>query len=128
MKAKQEQILELFRQGHSVAAIACRLDLTESIVRRHLDKARVIAEECPEGCLSVDDAARRIGMEERDLYYGIAAGNLRYVRRGRRKWLRMADVQIWLDNDQYRQEARAMMERLLAGKKTGGEAPEKQVT
>ena len=108
MRKKTLQILELFAKGMSRAAIANLLDCDIKAVRAALGAPP----RAPEGYISIQEAARRIGMEQITLRHAMERGDLRARWIGHFRYVRPGDVKFWMANHPYRQAAKQVLERL----------------
>ena len=116
MATKQQQIVDLIGQGYSVEAIACRIDVSTNAVRLTLSRLGISTVVVPSGHVTIHEAARRVGMDDYELYRGMTRGDLRHVACGSRYYVTMEWVHIWMNNAPYRVQAREMARRLFAYK------------
>jgi hypothetical protein len=110
---RQKQIMELFKQGYSVDAIACKLGIKFNTVGWYLRKIHVPACTTPPGYITIEEAARKVGMGIPELRKGIKLGDLRFVMHNRRIFTTHTWVRNFINNLPYRLQAKKMQEKLF---------------
>jgi hypothetical protein len=90
--------------------IASMLSLCRATVMKHLAPFLVP----PQGYFSVKQAADAIGMKQRTIIAAIHAGEMRRIYYNGHVYVKMEWVYHWIDNNQYRQQARALARKALS--------------
>lgn len=113
---RHREVLELYNQGFSINAIGNRLNYPAKTVTRILSTVLGVKRHTqpPSGYLGLDAAAKRFGLRKEDLRYGINSGRLQCVSHARRLYVKLEDVQVWLNDSKERRFAREAMRKVLA--------------
>ena len=119
MTTKQQQIVDLVAEGYSVEAIACCIGVSTNAVRLTLSRLGISTVAVPPGHVTIHDAARRVRMDDYELYRGMARGDLKHVKCVSRYYVTMEWVDIWMNNAPYRVQAREMVRRLFGDSGAG---------
>lgn len=114
LSPRAKEVLELHNQGCSLNAISCRLGITVGLVRWFLRTSlHIPPPSIPDGYFTISKIAKMFGLPVRGLLKAVNEGQLKTTQFGKIRYLTIDQVQFWINNRPYREQARKLQERLL---------------
>lgn len=112
MSKRYQQFLALWEEGHTLAGISLRLNISCEACRRIANRLDLSHAEPPPGYMSLLEAARRIHEDYWVLYNYAYRGSLKTIYHQGHRWVSMDQIQAWINDAPYREQARELLRKI----------------